>query len=118
MLTARCHVKDRVVYPFYEELNTDSLTHTLVSITSSTVGIGSRQQDLFGEDEINLRTSLVVRWRKSTRRRDDSAIGKGMWGWMGARPASSATESRLEWMPESLVSKKLASSVAAAASVY
>ena len=74
----------------------------------------ARQQDLFGEDEINLRTSSVVSWRKSTRRRDDSAIGKGIWGWMGGRPASSA-ESRLERMPDTL-SKKLASSVAAAAS--
>ena len=36
VLTARCHVKDRVVYPFYAELNTDSLTHTLVSITTPT----------------------------------------------------------------------------------
>ena len=43
---------------------------------SRTVGIGSRQQDLFGEDQNNLRTSSVVSWRKSTRRRDDSAIGK------------------------------------------
>ena len=57
MLTARCHVIDRVVYPYYAELNTDSLTHTLVSITqlhgdelislmgemSKTRGNGSRQ---------------------------------------------------------------------------
>lgn len=85
---------------------------------SSAVGIGSRQQDLFGEDEINFRTSSVVSWWKSTRRTDDSAIGKGMWGEMGGRPASSAAESRLERMPDTLVSKKFASSVAAAASEF
>ncbi len=81
---------------------------------SSTVGIGSRQQDLFGEDEINLWTSSGVSWQKSTRHRDDSAIGKGVWGWMVGRPASSAAESRLERMSDTLVSKNFASSVAAA----
>jgi hypothetical protein len=34
---------------------------------SSTVGIGSRQQNLFGEEEISSRTSSVVSWRKSAR---------------------------------------------------
>ena len=34
---------------------------------SSTVGIRSRQQDLFGEEEISLWTSLVFSWRKSAR---------------------------------------------------
>ncbi|EFX67036.1 hypothetical protein DAPPUDRAFT_115797 [Daphnia pulex] len=44
---------------------------------SSTVGIGSRQQDLFGEEEISSRTSSVVSWRKSARRVDGSATGEG-----------------------------------------
>ncbi len=50
---------------------------------SSTVGIGSRQQDLFGEEEISSRTSSVVSWRKLARRVDGSATGEGVWGWMG-----------------------------------
>ncbi len=57
-------------------------------------------------------------WRKSTRHRDDSAIGKGVWGWMVGRPASSAAELRLELMPDTLVSKKFASSFAAAAALH
>jgi hypothetical protein len=61
---------------------------------SSTVGIASRQQDLFGEEEISSRTSSVVSWRKSARRVEGSATGEGMWEWMGERPTSSAVVSR------------------------
>jgi hypothetical protein len=48
-------------------------TKKLIKRFSNTAGIGSRKQDLFGEEEINFRTSSVVSWRKSTRRVDGSA---------------------------------------------
>ena len=44
---------------------------------SSTVGIGSRQHDLLGEEVTSLRTSIVDSWRNSVRLGDVVSTGRG-----------------------------------------
>ena len=44
---------------------------------SSTVGIGSRRLDLFGDKEISLRASSVVSLRKTAKWGSESATGDG-----------------------------------------
>ena len=63
---------------------------------SSTVGIGSRRLDLFGEKEISSRASSVVSLRKTAKRGSESATGDGKCCWIGGRPAASAAASKPE----------------------